>query len=109
MTSINFYTFLKYLLVMSGVTYLVRVVPFLMFRNKIENRFVRTFLDYIPYAVLAAMTVPAIFYSTTSVAAAIAGFIVAVLLAYAQKSLIIVALLSSAGVFVVLFIQGLFR
>lgn len=105
----DFMIFLKYLLTMSAVTYLVRVVPFLIFRKKIENRFVSCFLDYIPYAVLAAMTLPAIFYSTSSLAAAASGFLAAVLLAYKEKSLIVVALLSSAAVFAVLFIQGLFR
>lgn len=90
--------FLKYLAVMAGVTYLIRVLPFVLIRHRIQNRFVSAFLDYIPYAVLASMTVPAILYSTSSVITAVAGFAVAILLAYREKSLIIVALCASAAV-----------
>lgn len=101
MESIDMILFLQYLIIMAGVTYLIRVVPFVMFNNKIENQFVSAFLDYIPYAVLSAMTVPAIFYSTSSIAAAAAGFAVAVLLAYREKSLILVALGASVMVLLV--------
>lgn len=52
-----------YLLIMFAVTYLVRVLPLVVFRKKITNRFVRSFLAYIPYAVLAAMTFPAVFFA----------------------------------------------
>ena len=83
--------FFLYLLVMAGVTYLVRMLPLVFFQKKIKSRFVRSFLYYIPYAVLAVMTVPAIFYSTGSLASAIAGFAVAVVLAFFGRSLIVVA------------------
>ena len=56
-----------YILVMAGVTYLIRMVPFTFFTKKIESRYVRSFLKYIPYAVLSAMTIPAIFTSTGNV------------------------------------------
>ncbi|MCI8308504.1 MAG: AzlD domain-containing protein [Lachnospiraceae bacterium] len=92
--------FLKYLAVMAGVTYLIRVLPFVLIRHKIQNKFVSAFLDYIPYAVLASMTVPAILYSTSSVITAVAGFVVAIVLAYREKSLIVVALCASAAVLV---------
>ena len=62
-----------YILVMAGVTYLIRMVPFTLFRGKIRSRFFRSFLHYIPYAVLSAMTIPAIFYSTNSLPTAVAG------------------------------------
>ena len=81
----------------SGITYAIRVVPFLIVRKKIKNRYVSAFLSYIPYAVLAAMTVPAIFTATSSVTAGAAGFVVAVLLAYFEKGLLQVAL-SASGV-----------
>ena len=55
-----------YLLVMFGVTYLIRVLPFVAFHKKIENRYVRSFLAYIPYTVLGAMTFPAVLYATGS-------------------------------------------
>lgn len=86
-----------YILVMAGVTYLIRMIPFTLLRHKIRSRFIRSFLYYIPYAVLTAMTVPAIFYSTGSIPTAIAGTVVAVVLAYLKKPLIVVALAASAA------------
>jgi len=85
-----------YILVMAGVTYLIRMIPFTLFRRKIMSRFFHSFLHYIPYAVLSAMTVPAIFYSTGSLAASAAGTAVAIALAYWGKPLIVVALAASA-------------
>ena len=90
-----------YLLVMAGVTYLVRMLPLVLVKHKIQNRFVFSFLHYMPYAVLTAMTVPAIFYATGSVWSALAGFIVGVLLAYFEKSLVTVAICSAATVLIV--------
>ena len=58
--------FFIYLLVMAGVTYLVRAIPMALIKEKIKNKFVLSFLHYIPYTVLSAMTVPAIFYATDS-------------------------------------------
>ena len=60
----DFSTFLIYLAVMAGVTYLIRMLPLVLFRRKIESRFIRSVLYYMPYAVLTAMTVPAVFSST---------------------------------------------
>ena len=54
-----FNQFLPYLIVMAGVTYLVRVIPLVLFKKKITNKFLNSFLYYTPYAVLAAMTIPA--------------------------------------------------
>ena len=93
-----------YIAVMAITTYLIRMIPFTFFTKKIKSRFVRSFLYYIPYAVLSAMTIPAIFYSTGSVLTAVAGTAVALLLAFFGLPLIIVALSSSAAVF----IAGLF-
>ncbi len=92
--------FLWYLLAMAGVTYLIRMLPLTLVRKKIENRFLRSFLYYVPYAVLSAMTVPAIFYSTDSMISAAVGTAVAVLLAYFQRSLLTVAASAVATVFV---------
>ena len=89
-----------YLLIMFGVTYLTRVSPLIIFRNKIENRWIRSFLYYIPYAVLSAMTIPAIFYSTNSVITAVAGTVTALVLAYFDLPLIVVALSASAAAFI---------
>ena len=94
-----------YLAVMAGVTYLVRMIPFTMMRKKIQSRFLRSFLYYIPYAVLSAMTIPAIFYSTGDMITAVIGTIVAVVLAYLNLPLIVVALAAAgaalaAGLFI---------
>lgn len=88
-----------YIIVMALVTYLIRMVPFVFFRKKIKSRFFRSFLYYIPYAVLSAMTIPAIFYSTGSVVTAVAGTVAAVVLAYFGLPLIVVALAAAAAAF----------
>lgn len=75
-----------YIAIMAGVTYLIRVVPFTVFRKKIQNHFLQSFLYYIPYAVLSAMTIPAIFYSTGSMVTAAVGTVVAVVLALLQPA-----------------------
>ena len=82
---------------MAGVTYLIRMIPFTVFQKKIRSRFVLSFLHYVPYAVLSAMTIPAIFYSTGSMVTAAAGTVVAIVLAYFEKPLIVVALAASAA------------
>ena len=76
--------FLLCLLTSAGVTYLVRMVPLVLIKKKITNRFIRSFLYYIPYAVLGVMTIPAIFYATASVISAVVGFLVAVWLAWKE-------------------------
>ena len=90
--------FFLMLAVMAGVTYLVRMLPLVFFRKKIKSPFLRSFLYYIPYAVLSVMTVPAIFYSTGSVWSAVFGTVVAVLLAFFSRSLITVAAGSAVAV-----------
>ena len=90
---------LVYIAVMAGVTYLIRMIPFTIFRKKIKSPFFRGFLYYIPYAVLSAMTIPAIFYSTGNVTTSIIGTSVAVGLAYFKFPLIVVALAASAAAF----------
>ena len=86
-----------YIAVMAGVTYLIRMLPFTLFRRKIRSRFVRSFLYYIPYAVLSAMTIPAVFYATGNVTTSVVGAAVAVVLAYLRLPLIVVALAASAA------------
>ena len=86
-----------YILVMAGVTYLIRAIPFTLFRRKIKSPFFRSFFHYIPYAVLTAMTIPAIFYSTNDFISATAGTVVAAILAWFRQPLIVVALAASAA------------
>ncbi len=88
-----------YILVMAGVTYLIRMLPFTLFRKEIRSPFFKSFLYYVPYAVLSAMTIPSIFYATGSPVTAAVGTITAVLLAYFRKPLIVVALAASAAAF----------
>ena len=96
----DFMKFLPYLLVMAGVTYIVRVVPFILINKKIENRFINSFLYYIPYTVLAAMTFPAILYATGNIVSAVAGLLVAIVISFRGRSLIIVAVGACAAVFI---------
>ena len=94
-------------LVMAGVTYLTRMLPLVLFRGKIKSRFIRSFLSYVPYAVLSAMTFPAVLYSTGSVLSAGAGLVCALLLAYFGRSLLTVALSAAGVVFLVELVQKL--
>ena len=80
-----------YLVVMALVTYLIRMVPFTLFRKEIKSVFFRSFLAYVPYAELGAMTFPSIFFATSSLPSAIAGTAVALILAFFRRSLLTVA------------------
>ncbi len=92
--------FALYLLVMAGITYLIRMLPMVLFKEKIKNRFVLSFLYYVPYAVLSAMVVPAIFYASGNIIAAAIGFAVAVAVAFFGKGLVTVAICSCVSVFI---------
>lgn len=94
-------SFYLYVLVMAGVTYLIRVIPLVLINKEIKNRFIKSFLYYVPYAALASMTFPAILFSTTQVVAAIAGLIVAFIMAFREKSLLFVAVSACITVFIV--------
>lgn len=89
-----------YLLIMSGSTYLIRAVPFAVIDKKIKNRFIQSFLYYIPYAVLTAMTIPAVFYATDSIISGVAGLLTAVVFAYLGQGLTTVAVASCLAVYV---------
>ena len=87
------------ILVMAGVTYLIRMIPLVLFRKKITSRFLKSLFFYIPYAVLSAMTFPYIFYSTGNFWTALIGTVVAVVATLCKLSLIIVAILACIAVF----------
>ena len=89
-----------YILTMAVTTYLIRVLPLTVFRKTIKSRFVKSFLHYVPYACLTAMTFPAIMFDTTYIISGIAALVVAVVLAFRGKSLLTVALASCVTVFV---------
>ena len=87
-----------YIFAMALTTYLIRVLPLTLLRKPIRSRLVRSFLHYVPYACLTAMTFPAIVTSTQSLCSGIAALITAVFLAYRNKPLILVSLAASAAV-----------
>ena len=89
-----------YIAVMAGVTYLVRMIPFTLFRKQIKSRDIISVLYYLPYAVLSAITIPPIFYSTGNPVTAAVGTAVAVILAFFNKPLIVVALAAAASALV---------
>lgn len=87
-----------YIAAMALTTYLIRLLPMTLFRKPIRSRFLKSFLHYVPYACLSAMTFPSILSSTESLVSGIAALVTAVFLAYQGKSLIVVALSSSCAV-----------
>lgn len=100
--------FFSYLLILAGSTYLIRVIPFVAIKQKINNRFIRSFLYYIPYAVLTAMTIPAIFYATNWWLGAAIGLVVAVIFAVRGKGLTTVAVAACAAVFLTEMLRDVF-
>ena len=88
-----------YILVMAGVTYLIRVLPLTLIRKEIKNTYIRSFLYYVPYVTLSVMTFPAILTATASVWSAVTALVIAIFLAYKGKSLFIVSLAACTAVF----------
>lgn len=101
----NWLEFLTYLLVMAGVTYLIRVLPYVFMRKEVKNKFFKSFLLYVPYTVLAAMTIPAILFATDNIYSAIAGLLVAVVVALFEKGLLTVAISSCVAVLLIEVLQ----
>ncbi len=96
-----------YILIMAVVTYLIRLLPLTLIRKEIKSTYIKSFLYYVPYVTLAAMTFPAILSATANVWSATVGFIVALFLAYRGKSLIQVSLLACISVFIIELITGI--
>ena len=92
------------ILVRAGVTYVIRMIPFVFFRKKIKSKYLLSLLFYIPYAVLSAMTFPAIFYSTGNFYTALIGTVVALIASLTKRSLLTVAILSCVAVLIFGFI-----
>ena len=88
-----------YILVMAVTTYLIRALPLTLFKKPIQNRFLKSFLHYVPSACLTAMTFPAILYATEHIISGAIGFVIGILLALKKQSLIVVAVASCAAVF----------
>lgn len=92
-----------YIFIMAVTTYLIRMIPFAVFTKKIKLKFIQSFLYYIPYTVLSAMTIPAVFYSTGNVNTAYCGTLVAVILSFLRLPLIVVAIFAALTVFITSF------
>lgn len=90
-----------YLLILAGSTYLIRAIPFALLQKRITNRFLRSFLYYIPYTVLAAMTFPAALYATGHILSAAAGLLAGSVFAVKGKGLTLVAVVSCVTAFIV--------
>ncbi len=88
-----------YLLILSLSTYLIRAIPFAAMRKRITNKYVRSFLFYIPYTVLAAMTFPAALYCTGNITAAALGLLAGTAFALKGQGLTVVATVSALTVF----------
>ena len=88
-----------YILVMAVTTYLIRMLPLAFFKKPIKNRFLKSFLHYVPAVCLTAMTFPAILSATENTVSGAIGLAIAVLLALCKKSLMVVAVASCAAVF----------
>ena len=101
----NLSRLLVYIAVTAVSTYLIRVIPLVAIQKKIENRFFR-FLYYVPYAVLAAMIMPAVFYATGNLIASTIGFAIAMIFAYNKKNIVTVACASCIGAFIALVVLG---
>ena len=95
----NNHAFWLYLAIMALSTYLIRAIPFVMLRKKIQNPFIRSFLYYVPYVTLAVMTFPDILYATNSVYSGLLALIAGIALAWNGQSLFTVAVMSCAVVF----------
>ncbi|MCQ2544001.1 MAG: AzlD domain-containing protein [Lachnospiraceae bacterium] len=101
----NWLIFLKYVLVMALVTYLVRVVPYICMKKEVKSKFFKSFLAYVPYTVLAAMTIPSILFATDNIWSAAIGLIVGIIVAFFERGLLVVAVSSCAAVLVVELLQ----
>ncbi len=93
-----------YILIMAGVTYLIRVAPLTLIRKPINNKFIKSFLYYVPYVTLAVMTFPAIIDVTQNVWAGVAALLIGIVAAYFGAGLMWVAVSCCAVVFILEFI-----
>lgn len=97
-------TLAVYLIIMAGITYVIRSVPFTLVRGKVKSRYLRSFLYYVPYAVISAMTFPAVFYATGNIYTSLCGAGIALVLALFNCPLGIVSVASAAVAFAASFI-----
>lgn len=94
------------ILLMALSTYLIRVLPMLLLRGRIKNRFIQSFLHYIPYCILTAMIIPDLFRTHLHLLSATAGTLVALVLAWFEKSLISVSLIAVVAAYFIELLIG---
>lgn len=88
------------IVIMALVTYIPRILPLVLFRKEIKSKFLKSVLFYIPYAVMGALTFPAIFYATKNTVTALAATAISIILAYFEQSLVVVAVAAIAAAYV---------
>ncbi len=91
--------YLLSVLVMALASFLPRFLPLVIFRKKIKSKFVKSFLSFMPYAVLSALTFPAVMYSTGNVAVAAIVTALALVTSYLKLNMALVAVICVAAAF----------
>ena len=91
---------IKLSLILGAVCWIMKIIPFVFFKDKIKNKFLNSFLYYIPFAIMTSMIIPEVFNSTSSLWSAIIGVIVTIILGLSGQNLLVVSLLSTASVFI---------
>lgn len=87
-------------LILGIICWLMKIVPFVFFKGKIKNRFLNSFLYYVPFAIMTSMIIPEVFHSTSSVWSALIGVFVSIILGLLEQNILVVSLLSIIAVFV---------
>ena len=90
-----------YIAVMAAVSYAIRVLPLTLIRKPIRNRFLQSFLYYVPYVTLAVMTFPAIIHATQTPISGAVALVVGAAAAWLGAGLLPVSVLCCALVFVI--------
>lgn len=90
--------------IMASITYALRVLPITLIRKKVKSPYLNAFLNYVPFAILGALTIPDVFYSTQNVKSAVLGTFVALIVAYMERGLLTVTIAAIATVLIYGFI-----
>ena len=87
-------------LILGIICWLMKIIPFVFFKGKIKNRFLNSFLYYVPFAIMTSMIIPEVFHSTSSVWSAVVGVLVSIMLGLLEQNIIVVSLFSIVAVFI---------
>ena len=83
------------------VSFVMRVIPLVFCKEKIKNKFINSFLYYVPYAVMTSITIPAIFTSTSSVISATIGALITIVLCFLGQGMLVNAVVTVIAVYVI--------